>query len=318
MIVLLEVKSGPSAGAHLRLESGQSLTVGRTANSDFVIPKDTHLSGLHFAIDSSGNQCRLRDLNSANGTWINGQGAKEAFLQHGDTIVAGETTFTVAITDGEVPAMRVSPEPGATATPHQRLLALLRSDYQPLYAILDAARDIKILAMLTQTKEEHQSLYEGIQGDKLAHVAPYLVRLQKDSLLLGSLVLEGWGNSWGVFLTCDREFQEVRRHLRHFLEVQLPDGKQVYFRYYDPRVLRVYLPTCNADETKQFFGPIKSYLTEDEKPETLLRFTNAGEKADKKEIDLTQPVPSADKPRADTQSRTLAFQQKAIPDQNAK
>src|SRR5271166_2103043 len=221
MSVLLEVKSGPSAGAHLRLESGQSLTVGRTAKSDFVIPTDTHLSGLHFAIDSSGNQCRLRDLNSSNGTRINGQGVKEAVLQHGDTIVAGETTFTVTITNGEVPAMQASPEPGATASPHQRLLALLRNQYQPLYAILDAARDIKILALLMQTKEEHQSLYEGVQGDKLAHVAPYLVHLQKDSLLLGSLVLEGWGNSWGVYLTCDRDVQEVRRHLRHFLEVQL-------------------------------------------------------------------------------------------------
>ena len=130
-------------------------------------------------------------------------------------------------------------------------------------------------------------------------MAPYLVRLQKDSLLLGSLVLEGWGSSWGVYLTCDHNFQEVRRHLRHFLEGQLPDGKQVYFRYYDPRVLRVFLPTCNADETKQFFGPIKCYLTEDEKLEALLRFTNVGEKADKKEIDLTQPAPPADKPQAD-------------------
>ena len=145
----------------------------------------------------------------------------------------------------------------ADATPQQRLLALFRTQFQPLFTILDSARDIKILALLMQSKEEHQSLYEGVEGAKLAQVAPYLVRLTKDSLLLGSLVLEGWGNSWGVFLTCDREFQDVRRHLRHFLEVQLPDGKQVYFRYYDPRVLRVFLPTCNPDETNRFFGPIQ-------------------------------------------------------------
>jgi Domain of unknown function (DUF4123)/Inner membrane component of T3SS, cytoplasmic domain len=314
MIVMLEVKSGPSAGAQVRLESGHTLTVGRTKKSDFALPADTHLSGLHFAIEATADQCRLRDLNSTNGTWINGQGIKEAVLQNGSTFVAGETTFTVTITNGETAAPVAGPE----ATPQQRLLELLRNDYQPLYVILDAARDIKILAMLTQTKEEHQSLYEGVQGDKLAHVAPYLVRLQKDSLLLGSLVLEGWGNSWGVYLTCDRDFHEVRRHLRHFLEVQLPDGKQVYFRYYDPRVLRVYLPTCNADETKQFFGPIKCYLTEDEKPETLLRFTNAGEKADKKEFDLTAPASPADKTHADAQPRTLAFPQKAITDPNAR
>ena len=68
----------------------------------------------------------------------------------------------------------------------------------------------------------------------------------------------------------------MRRHLRHFLEVQLPDGKQVYFRFYDPRVLRVFLPTCTADEINQFFGPIKQYLMEDEKPDKLLQFQQHG------------------------------------------
>jgi hypothetical protein len=307
MTVLLEVKSGPSAGAQIRLEPGQSITIGRTGKSGFVLADDTHLSGLHFAVESSGDECRLRDLNSTNGTRVNDMNVKEAVLHHGDIIQAGQSAFAVTITDGSAIA-----GPADDATPQQRLLSLLRNQYQPLYAILDAARDTKILAMLMQTKEQYQSLYEGVQGDKLAHVAPYLVRLQKDSPLLGSLVLEGWGNSWGVYLTSDREFPEVRRHLRHFLEVQLPDGKQVYFRYYDPRVLRIYLPTCNADELVQFFGPIQRYLMEDEKPETLLRFINAGEKAGKRVIDLTQPVP-ADKPRADTISRTLAFGQKAIP-----
>jgi hypothetical protein len=309
MTVLLEVKSGPSTGAQIRLEPGQSVTIGRTSKSSFVIASDTHLSGLHFAVESSGTECRLRDLNSTNGTRVNDKEVKEAVLQQGDIIMAGQTAFLVTMLDA---AAAVAPVDDAT--PQQRLFSLFRDHYQPLYAVLDTARDIKILAMLMQTKEQYQSLYEGTEGDKLAHVAPYLVRLDKDSLLLGSLVLEGWGNSWGVYFTSDRDFQEVRRHLRHFLEVQLPDGKQVYFRYYDPRVLRVFLPTCNADETKQFFGPIQYYLMEDEKPETLLRFVNAGEKADKKEIDLTKPVSAADKPRP--HPRTLAFPQKAIPDQS--
>ena len=56
---------------------------------------------------------------------------------------------------------------------------MLRNDCQPLYAVLDAARDIKILAVLMESKEEHQSLYEGVQGAQLSQVAPYLVRLTK-------------------------------------------------------------------------------------------------------------------------------------------
>ena len=287
MIVSLEIKSGPSAGKGVRLQSGQSIRVGRTQNSDFVIPGDSHLSGLHFAIELDAAACHLRDLNSRNGTLVNGQRVNEAILQSGDTIVAGDTAFAVAVyVDTPTPS-----EPIATlrpdATPQERLLALLRNDYQPVYAILDAARDIRILVLLMQSKEEHQSLYEGVQGAKLSQVAPYLVRLEKDSLLLGSLLLEGWGKSWGVYLTCGTEFSELRRHLRRFLEVQLPDGKQVYFRFYDPRVLRVYLGTCTAGETNQFFGPVKYYLMEAEEPDTLLQFANIGRGTDKKAVGLS-------------------------------
>ena len=248
MHLLLEVTAGPSAGKTIRLQPGQSIRIGRTDASEFPIPADTHISGRHFEIELTHHDCRIRDLRSTNGTLLNGQKIDQALLSNGDTISAGQTTIRVTIT-ADVAAPVAPAEPGplldADATPQQRLLALFRTQFQPLFTILDSARDIKILALLMQSKEEHQSLYEGVEGAKLAQVAPYLVRLNKDSLLLGSLVLEGWGNSWGVFLTCDREFQDVRRHLRHFLEVQLPDGKQVYFRYYDPRVLRVFLPTCN-------------------------------------------------------------------------
>jgi len=179
------------------------------------------------------------------------------------------------------------------ATPQERLLYLLRSDFQPLYAVLDAARDIKILALLFKSNEEYQSLYEGPQGAKLAQVAPYLVRLKKDSLLLEKLVRDGWGESWGVYLTCASEFNEVRRHLRHFLEVMLPEGEQVYFRFYDPRVLRVYLPTCNFEEINYFFGPIKNYLMEDEEPETLLQYSNKGRGAVKAAVSLSLEVPAS-------------------------
>ncbi|MFY2558205.1 hypothetical protein ACN469_11275, partial [Corallococcus terminator] len=42
---------------------------------------------------------------------------------------------------------------------------------------------------------------------------------------------------------------------------------------YDPRVLRTYLPTCNAEELRFVFGPIRSFLMEDEDGSMLLRFS---------------------------------------------
>lgn len=311
MILLLEVKSGPSKGKGIRLQAGQSVRVGRTSGSDFVLPADGHLSGMHFEVTAEENECCLRDLNSTNGTLLNGQRINQAVLHDGDVVVAGETIFRTRMLIGTERGSDSGPPLPTDTTPQLRLLALLRNEYQPLYAILDAARDTRVLALLMQSQDEHQSLYEGVQGDSLMQVAPYLVRLDKDSLLLASLIFEGWGHSWGVFLTFVGEFQMLRRHLRQFLEVQLPDGKQVYFRFYDPRVLRVFLPTCTPDETNQFFGPIKHYLLEDEQPEKLLQFANTGHGADKKPISLIPAAP-ADK-TAVVVEKTLPMPQKAIP-----
>ena len=52
----------------------------------------------------------------------------------------------------------------------------------------------------------------------------------------------------------------------------MPDGKQVYSRFYDPCVLRVCLPTFTPIEISHFFGPLSRFAIEDEKPETLLGF----------------------------------------------
>ena len=109
------------------------------------------------------------------------------------------------------------------------------------------------------------------------------------SPLLEALVKEGWGKSWAVYLSSPSDLQEVRRHLRHFLQVKLPSGEQVYFRFYDPRVMRVFLPTCTPEDTTQFFGPIQNYLVEDESPEQLLRFVNTGQGSQKMLIALGDP-----------------------------
>lgn len=318
MPVFLEVRSGSQTGARIRLNSGQLVRIGRTTASDFAFADDSHMSGAHFSLECLDNGCHLSDLNSRNGLWLNGQRVYAAILSNGDTVVAGETNFAVIIADGEAPVLSSDstatfpaaqntahsaaqnpaqsptqsvavPATAPIETPQDRLLALFREDFQPLYAILDTARDIRILALLLHHKEECQSLYEGEQGAKLAQVAPYLVRLQKDSPLLETLVKEGWGKSWGVYLTSPNNLQEVRHHFRHFLQVKLPSGEQVYFRFYDPRVMRVFLPTCTPEDTTQFFGPIQNYLVEDETPEQLLRFVNTGQGSQKMLIALGDP-----------------------------
>ena len=110
----------------------------------------------------------------------------------------------------------------------------------------------------------------------MQRVAPYLVRLEQDSEFARWVIGQGWGNHWGIFAISDGELFDMRQHFRRFLSVHDSDGNPLLFRYYDPRVLRVYLPTCDAEELSMLFGPVTEYVAEDETPDTLLRFRATG------------------------------------------
>lgn len=140
------------------------------------------------------------------------------------------------------------------------------------FVVLDGASAPGLLKSLHQLKPEHICLYRGELTPDMAQVAPYLVRLQPEADFTAWVLEEGWGNHWGIFAVAPANMTAMRKHFRTFLMVKNPEGKQVYFRYYDPRVLRLYLPTCNEAETKVIFGPVTRYFCEDEKPQTLLLF----------------------------------------------
>jgi hypothetical protein len=140
------------------------------------------------------------------------------------------------------------------------------------YVLLDAARDPLVRAFILEHAPDAESLYAGID-EGLVDVAPYLLPLAGR---LESLMPLAWGNSWGVFLRSEATLAELRKHFRRFLMVQLEDGEEVYFRFYDPRVLRVFLPTCTAPEREGFLGPVQTFVIEGEHFGEMVRF-RAGE-----------------------------------------
>ena len=77
----------------------------------------------------------------------------------------------------------VAEDEGRATRAKVALDALIELD-RPLYAVLDAARDDRVLTVVRESVEEYRSLYEGIEGEALAHVAPYLVSPPKGSRLL--------------------------------------------------------------------------------------------------------------------------------------
>jgi hypothetical protein len=140
-----------------------------------------------------------------------------------------------------------------------------------VWAILDCARDPKIYLALLASRLEFRCLYSGNLPRALEMVAPHLVELFPNNRLTATLLDEGWGQSWGVFLKI-ADPANLRHHLRKFLKVQDEDGRRLLFRYYDPRVLRVYLPTCTTDELQQVFGPIETFITEGDGGDSLCVF----------------------------------------------
>lgn len=65
------------------------LTVGRRATNDIHID-NLAVSGEHAAITTIGNDSFLEDLDSTNGTVVNGKAIKKHVLQHGDLIELGK------------------------------------------------------------------------------------------------------------------------------------------------------------------------------------------------------------------------------------
>jgi len=119
-----------------------------------------------------------------------------------------------------------------------------------LFILVDMARDERIYSQLIQFADaiHARSLYQGDLGERLAHVSPYLLSLRADQPGSRWFAEAGFGQSWGLFITTPVGFDELRRHLRKFNIVYRENGTPLVFRYYDPRVLRRFLPTCTPDE----------------------------------------------------------------------
>lgn len=146
-----------------------------------------------------------------------------------------------------------------------------------VFGILDGASCKDLIPNLRKHAPDHQCLFAGKLDPSVEQTAPYIVELDPSSKFTEWVLADGWGCHWGIFATTEVDLKTLRRHLKTFLLVTTPGGKQLYFRYYDPRVFRVYLPTCNALETEQVFGPVAAYLMEDEKAESFLVFRPGSE-----------------------------------------
>jgi pSer/pThr/pTyr-binding forkhead associated (FHA) protein len=287
MHILLEITNGPYQGREAKLHIGQSLSIGRTQQADMALPRDEFLSRRHCEVLFDGNTCHLTDLDSSNGTYYQNDTIDSIEIQDGDYFTAGNTIFRVRF---------IEDKPQTEELPEQNLLEFLKAQPLPLFILLDAARDEQVWKFLEPVPADaYQCLFTDRQARSLGKYGPYLLALTPESELLPQLLPKAWGESWGLFLSANCEFAELLQHLRQFLLVKdQATGKERYFRFYDPRVLRRFLPTCLPKQLKELFGPVHTFLMEDADPTTLLEFTLADKKLHRRIMPVTREAPPDD------------------------
>jgi len=93
------VTAGPADGARFAVDLAGA-TVGRGAENPIPIPDDG-LSRVHARVTHEDGIYWLTDLESTNGTFVNGARLSAPHpLRGGDTINAGRTTISATLTSG--------------------------------------------------------------------------------------------------------------------------------------------------------------------------------------------------------------------------
>jgi serine/threonine-protein kinase len=96
--ITLTVTAGPHEGRVFSFEGHDTFVVGRSPRAQFRLSaKDRFFSRSHFLVEVNPPSCRLLDLGSRNGTYVNGRKVTAADLRHGDRIKAGRTILQVAV-----------------------------------------------------------------------------------------------------------------------------------------------------------------------------------------------------------------------------
>jgi hypothetical protein len=89
-------------------------TLGRRPYNDIVID-NLAVSGEHAVLQMVGNDVFIEDLNSTNGTYINGRAIKKQLLQHNDTVEIGKYKIKYLTEDSGEYEKTMIMRPGANA-----------------------------------------------------------------------------------------------------------------------------------------------------------------------------------------------------------
>lgn len=111
----LLVKGGTGPLQVIELKLGLN-RLGRSADNDFQVVHST-ISARHCEISLSDTGVSVRDCNSTNGTFINGEPIRESTLSPGQTLQLGDVEIFVESTDVTIAIPKFEQKPDVTPPP---------------------------------------------------------------------------------------------------------------------------------------------------------------------------------------------------------
>jgi signal transduction histidine kinase len=151
----LIITHGDEKGVEIPLENG-TYHIGRNAQCEISTPNDTRASRKHAAIQVTGQGCKLSDLNSRNGTRVNGHTIDSHLLHNNDVVVVGNTKFKYISSgpDGaqQTPSAIFEDEPAESTNTFTFNTTKLFDDWVSPEAHEDrATKDLEALYLAAQT-----------------------------------------------------------------------------------------------------------------------------------------------------------------------
>lgn len=122
------------------------------------------------------------------------------------------------------------------------------------FALMDCALDSIIYPTIKDSGCPIKCLYGEAWQSGLADIAPYLVELDPKAAFSSELLTWDWNGNWGCFVQSNASLDDLSVSLQALTTAQTPDGKEVFFRFQDPRVIRPFLANASPDNIKTLFA----------------------------------------------------------------
>lgn len=234
---VLRFVSGKYQGGEIPVPENKEIIVGRSSNIDIVLVEDM-VSRQHAKIFREDNQLIIQDLESTNGTFVNGERVKKRVLLEGDRILIGTSIIKLVSipvedlsnTTTEASLKNISNLFQQTRTTHSPLQTAELKQVKgmagslteiPLPDLLQLFSNNKKTGVLILKKEEKEgSIY--LKEGKLCHA---VYNNQKDlSPMKVIFRLLGWTEGTFEFLRYNPNADEFANTIEESVEMMLMEG----------------------------------------------------------------------------------------------